>query len=78
MSIYNYMSVPRSIKVNSASVLHPSDLTKPFQLWTDTKPFQLWTNASEKGFSAVLQQTVKEGCRHPTTNGADENVRQPS
>ena len=40
----------------SAPVLHPPDLSKPFQLWTD---------ASEEGFGAVLEQTVEEGCRHP-------------
>ena len=40
----------------SAPVLHPPDLTKPFQLWTD---------ASEKGFGAVLEQQDLEGHRHP-------------
>ena len=50
-------------------MLHPPDLTKPFQLWTD---------ASKKGFGAVLEQTVEEGCRHPiayasrATNDAEQ------
>ena len=40
----------------SAPVLHPPDLTKPFQLWTD---------ASERGFGAVLEQKDQEGNCHP-------------
>ena len=40
----------------SAPVLHPPDLTKPFQLWTD---------ACERGFGAVLEQKTVEGDRHP-------------
>ena len=40
----------------SAPVLHPTDLTKQFQLWTDS---------STKGFGTVLKQTDKEGCKHP-------------
>ena len=39
----------------SAPVLHPPDLTKPFQLWTD---------ACERGFGAVLEQKTVEGDRH--------------
>lgn len=53
----------------SAPLLHPPDLTKPFQLWTD---------ASERRFGAVLEQKDQDDCRHPiacasrATNGAEQ------
>ena len=43
-------------RLESAPVLHPSNLTKLFQLWTD---------ASERGFGAILEQKNQEGNCHP-------------